>query len=96
MYNYYKVFVHYCTSDLYAGRRDADEASGNYTFHGKYVVEAVVEDLLKVFSLLEVDIPQFVIMGASAGMVYQKYFTLKRYFQGLGELQTTATLWQLK
>ena len=70
MYNYYKVFVHYCTSDLYAGRRDADEASGNYTFHGKYVVEAVVEDLLKVFSLFEVDIPQFVIMGASAGMVY--------------------------
>ena len=95
MYTSYKVYVPYCTSDVYAGRRNADEASAGYAFHGKFVVEAVVEDLLNNV-LLEVDIPQFVLMGASAGMVYQKYFTLKRYFQGLGELQTTVTQWQLK
>ena len=64
----YKVYVPYCTSDIYAGRRDADEISAGYAFHGKFVVEAVVEDLLNN-ALFEVDIPQFVLMGMSAGMV---------------------------
>ena len=68
MYTSYKVYVPYCTSDVYAGRRNADEASAGYAFHGKFVVEAVVEDLLNNV-LLEVYIPQFVLMGMSAGIV---------------------------
>ena len=63
----YKVYVPYCTSDIYAGRRDADEISAGYAFHGKFVVEAVVDDLLNN-ALFEVDISQFVLMGMSAGM----------------------------
>ena len=57
-----------CTSDIYAGRRDADEVSAGYAFHGKFVVEAVVDDLLTK-ALFEVDIPQLVLMGMSAGIV---------------------------
>ena len=68
MHTSYKVYVPYCTSDIYTGRRDADEISAGYAFHGKFVVEAVVEDLLNN-ALFEVDIPQFVLMGMSAGMV---------------------------
>ena len=64
----YKVYVPYCTSDIYAGRRDADDVSAGYAFHGKYVVEAVVEELLNNV-LFEVDISQFVLMGMSAGKV---------------------------
>ena len=72
----YKVYVPYCTSDIYAGRRDPDEVSAGFAFHGKFVVEAIVEDLLNNV-LFEVDISQFVLMGMSAGRINQKYFTLK-------------------
>ena len=68
MHNNYKVYVPYCTSDLYSGRKDADDMSAGYAFHGKYVVEAVVEDLLSA-------------VGMSAGMVEQRYFTLKQTFR---------------
>ena len=71
MHKNYKVYVPYCTSDIYAGRRDADEVSAGYAFHGKFVVEAVVDDLLTK-ALFEVDIPQLVLMGMSAGMVQIK------------------------
>ena len=47
VHDYLQVYVPYCTSDVYTGRREAGEESGGYTFHGKYVLEAVIEDLLK-------------------------------------------------
>ena len=66
MWSSYKVFVPYCTSDVFSGRRDSDKESAGFTFHGKYVVEAVVDDLLtEVFKNFE--ITRFVFMGASAG-----------------------------
>ena len=80
MHNNYKVYVPYCTSDLYSGRKDADDMSAGYAFHGKYVVEAVVEDLLSN-TLSDIDLSQFVLMGMSAGMVEQRYFTLKQTFR---------------
>ena len=40
------MYVPYCTSDMHSGIRDAVEETGNYTFHGKYVLDAVMEDLL--------------------------------------------------
>ena len=68
LWSSYKVFVPYCTSDVFSGRRDSDEESARFTFHGKYVVEAVVDDLLtEVFKNFE--ITQFVFMGASAGLI---------------------------
>jgi hypothetical protein len=32
---------------MHSGIRDAGDETGGYTFHGKYVLEAVMEDLLK-------------------------------------------------
>ena len=40
------MYVPYCTSDGYSGRRDASDETGGYAFHGKIVVEAVINDLL--------------------------------------------------
>ena len=92
MHKNYKVYVPYCTSDIYSGRKDADEVSAGFAFHGKFVVEAVVDDLLSN-ALSDVDISQFVLMGMSAGIVEPRYLTLKD-FQGLLELETIATQWQ--
>ena len=92
MHKNYKVYVPYCTSDIYSGRKDADEVSAGFAFHGKFVVEAVVDDLLSN-ALSDVDISQFVLMGMSAGIVEPRYLTLKD-FQVLLELETIATQWQ--
>ena len=80
VHHYLQVYVPYCTSDVYTGRRDAVEESGGYTFHGKYVLEAVIEDLLtqvrhSLKKLIrfhcqvvgESLLGQFVLMGMSAG-----------------------------
>ena len=45
-HNFYKVFVPYCSSDVYTGTRNASEETGNYYFHGKFIVEALMEDML--------------------------------------------------
>merc|ERR1711962_1729339 len=61
-----KVYVPYCTSDGYSGRRPASSESGGYAFFGKAVVEGLVEDLLeKVIG--SNSIRQFTLMGVSAG-----------------------------
>ena len=66
LHDFYKVYVPYCTSDVYAGTRDAVPDSAGYAFHGKYVVKAVVDQLLKI-EIFQTSIPQFVLMGMSAG-----------------------------
>ena len=38
-HNFYKIFVPYCSSDVYTGTRNTSEETGNYYFHGKLVVE---------------------------------------------------------
>merc|ERR1711962_424460 len=61
-----KVYVPYCTSDGYSGRRPASSETGGYAFFGKAVVEGLVEDLLeKVIG--SNSIRQFTLMGVSAG-----------------------------
>jgi len=61
-----KVWVHYCSSDLYTGTRDASEDTGNFFFHGRYIVQAVVEDIIKHAPNLA-NLNQLVLMGESAG-----------------------------
>jgi len=66
LYDSLKVYVPYCTSDGYSGRRPASSESGGYAFFGKAVVEGLVEDLLeKVIG--SNSIRQFTLMGVSAG-----------------------------
>ena len=55
----------YCSSDVYSGRRDGERATGGFTFHGKYVIEAVIQDL--VSQLSGASPYQFVLFGVSAG-----------------------------
>ena len=68
LHDSYKVFVPYCTSDVYIGRRDPDNSTAGYAFRGRNVVEAVITDLLSDFS--PISITQFVFMGASAGELF--------------------------
>ena len=37
----------YCTSDCYTGTRNASSETEGLIFHGKYVVMAVLEDLVQ-------------------------------------------------
>ena len=60
------MFVHYCSSDLYTGTREASEETGNYIFHGRYIVQAVVEDIIMHAPNLD-NLKQLVLMGESAG-----------------------------
>lgn len=66
MYDSYKVYVPYCTSDLYTGRQDASEATGGWTFHGRIVLMAVINDLLKHLGP-SAGLGQVLLMGSSAG-----------------------------
>ena len=61
-----KVVVHYCSSDLYTGTREASEDTGNYFFHGRFIVQAVVEDIIMHAPNLG-NLKQLVLMGESAG-----------------------------
>lgn len=65
-HNFYKVFVPYCSSDVYTGTRNASEETGNYYFHGKFIVEALLEDMLVTVPGIH-SIKQFVLTGGSAG-----------------------------
>ena len=60
------MFVHYCSSDLYTGTREPSEDTANYFFHGRYIVEAVVEDIIMHAPNLG-KLKQLVLMGESAG-----------------------------
>ena len=60
-----QVYVPYCSSDLYRGTRDPIDETGNLTFHGKFIVEAVVKHLIQTEDLSQLS--QFVLMGFSAG-----------------------------
>ena len=65
-HNFYKIFVPYCSSDLYTGTRNASEETGNYFFHGKFIVQAVVEDIMRNTPGIT-ELKQFVLIGGSAG-----------------------------
>ena len=50
---------------MYRGRRGPGEETGNFTFQGRFIVEAVVKDLMEKEDLGQ--LKQFVLMGWSAG-----------------------------
>jgi len=63
-HDFFKVNVHYCSSDLWTGRREASAETANLIFHGQAIIEAVVEDLMD--SHLS-KASQVVLTGTSAG-----------------------------
>lgn len=44
--NFNRVYVHYCSSDSWAGDREASADTGNFAFKGKRIFQATVELLL--------------------------------------------------
>jgi len=65
-HNFGKVFLHYCSSDLYAGTRSKNDGDSEYYFHGKHIIEALIEDIIKHKPDVE-NTKQLVFMGTSAG-----------------------------
>merc|ERR1712142_868453 len=64
-YDFGKIYVPYCSSDIWIGTADASPANGNYFFHGKDIVRAVVDDLKKATNMAGMN--QIVLLGTSAG-----------------------------
>jgi len=65
-HNFGKVYVHYCSSDVWCGTRSASDDTNGYYFHGKHIVEAVVKDIIKHKPNIE-SMKQMVLIGTSAG-----------------------------
>jgi len=65
-HNFGKVYVDYCSSDVWSGTRSASAETGGYYFHGKHIVEAVVKDIIKNKPNIE-SVKQVVLIGTSAG-----------------------------
>lgn len=63
-HDFFKVNVHYCSSDLWTGRREASAETANLIFHGEAIIKAVIEDLMD--SHLS-KASQVVLTGTSAG-----------------------------
>lgn len=63
--DYFKVYIHYCTNDDYSGTRSASRLTGNYYFHGKHVLTAVLQDLVATFGIDRAE--RFVLAGSGAG-----------------------------
>ena len=63
--HYWHVFVHYCSSDTWSGKRAADDETGGYNFYGRHIFEAVIKDLAENYNLL--DSTHIVLTGGSAG-----------------------------
>ena len=61
------MIVHYCSSDLYTGTRESSEETGNYFFHGRFIVQAAIEDIIMHVVPNLGNLQQVVLMGESAG-----------------------------
>ena len=41
------AYVPYCSSDCYTGTKSASLVTNGYSFHGKYIIYAILDDLIK-------------------------------------------------
>lgn len=64
-HDFARVYVPYCSSDLYVGTRDPSDEIRGFSFHGKYIVKAVADDIVSRANNLE----QVVLYGTSAGAI---------------------------
>jgi len=64
-HDFYKIYVPYCSSDVYSGTRNGSIFTDSFTFHGHYIFKALTEDLIENTWITEAD--QVVLMGGSAG-----------------------------
>lgn len=66
-HNFLRVFVPYCSSDLYMGTGNVTYGNNRkFFFHGRYIVDALVKDIIKNKPDVG-NMKQIVLMGTSAG-----------------------------
>jgi len=61
-----KVYVHYCSSDIWSGTREGSDNTNGYHFYGRHIVDAVVTDIIKHKPNIE-NVARIVFIGTSAG-----------------------------
>lgn len=69
-FNAHHIYVHYCSSDLWSGDREAAPESGGWHFRGARIVRAVIEDLMNPLitpSPNLADATEVLFSGGSAG-----------------------------
>merc|ERR1711892_501105 len=44
--DYFKIYIHYCSSDDFAGPNNRSTAAGTLLFHGKHILTATLKDLV--------------------------------------------------
>eukprot|EP00091_Calanus_sinicus_P021653 TRINITY_DN6511_c0_g2_i4.p1 TRINITY_DN6511_c0_g2~~TRINITY_DN6511_c0_g2_i4.p1 ORF type:complete len:285 (-),score=77.36 TRINITY_DN6511_c0_g2_i4:72-926(-) len=66
-HNFLRVFLPYCSSDLYMGTGNVTYGNNRkFFFHGRHIVDALVKDIIKIKPDIE-NMKQIVLMGTSAG-----------------------------
>ena len=63
--DHWHVYIHYCSSDTWAGTRAASQHTGGFTFHGRHILAAVLRSLAEHHGLLTAS--SVVLTGTSAG-----------------------------
>merc|ERR1712013_978485 len=64
-HDFTKIFVPYCSSDVYTGTRNGSILTDNFTFHGHHIFSALTQDLMDTTQITSAQ--QVVLMGGSAG-----------------------------
>jgi len=64
-HNHSRVYLPYCSSDVYTGDREAGLITQGFTFNGKHIFMAMMEDLIASTDIIAAS--QVVLMGGSAG-----------------------------
>ena len=67
--NWNRIFLPYCTSDAFSGTAATTKGAAGFSFLGKYVVPAVLNDLVQNQGLVDSVTTTFVLSGSSAGGV---------------------------
>jgi len=64
-YDYQYAYVPYCSSDVYTGTKYRTEGDQGFYFHGHYIINAILDDLVENTWITEAE--EVVLMGSSAG-----------------------------
>ena len=57
------AFVPYCSSDCYTGTKNSSLVTDGLTFHGKYIFNAILDDLIKNTWIVEAEEVSYLIFS---------------------------------
>jgi len=88
-HDYFKVFVHYCSSDIWNGNKAKSDTTGDLYFMGAEILEAVKDSLTKKFNMLKAK--SVVLSGYSAGGI-GVWRNCNRFFSGFNSFADVRCL----